>query len=441
MREVIKTSLISILCVVTTMAANAAPTVRSIGGTGTYDSAASAANANVSSRAGSLRSTGGYIRPTATLSTSGTPVTATNTATTGTTTGGSVATGGGTTGRVASTPRLSIGKYVGAPKSVSTSAAVGNDLTQRVEKLEGDVASLETDKQDALQDSTYITIQKDELILNLDKIKQDLDIQEDRDIDFKDDDTGLYWHYVDEGDETWREVITWDVLRSKLDFESVDSTINTRVGDLRTEIENELKKKVDKFQGDDPNLVGKALVVDANGYVQPTGEFAKVGDVYNKTDVYTKSEVQTIIDSINDTIVTEDDLKKKVDVFQGDDPNLVGMAMVVNRNGNLEPTGDFVLAGELDNVVENYQLDDLGELAYLDRVGTAQINAKAVTPSKLADDVSNTLDQVNAWQDWWNNNKPGEGDYVMSVQADGTRQWFRIVTAENAGEFEISIEP
>ena len=67
MRERIKISLLSILCVAAAATANAAPTVRTINGT--YDSAAAAAAGTTSSRAGSLR-TGGYIRPTATVSTS-----------------------------------------------------------------------------------------------------------------------------------------------------------------------------------------------------------------------------------------------------------------------------------------------------------------------------------------------------------------------------------
>lgn len=441
MRERIKISLLSILCVAATATANAAPTVRTINGT--YDSAAAAAAGTTSSRAGSLR-TGGYIRPTATVSTSSATPRAnpTTSVTTGTaSSGGSVSTGGGTVGRVASTPRLSIGKYVGAPKSISSSGGgASSDLLQRVEKLEGDVEL----KQNALSDSTYITVSNDELVLDLDKIKQDLELQngtDGREIEMGTNDEGLLWRYV--GDTDWQTLISWSTISEKLDFAGIETSIATAVANLRTELMAELDKKLDKNQGTGENgeLIGRAMVVGEDGIVRPTGDFA------NKDDVYTKTQVDNKITEINETIVTTGDLDKKVDIHQGDDPNLIGMAMVVNSDGDLEPTGDFVTAGELDNLIEAYDLDNFGQLAYMDSVGSAQINANAVnteelaagavTRAKLASDIVDSLDDVQwiqKWEDWWNENKPGEGDYVMSVQADGTRQWFRVITADDIVE-------
>lgn len=441
MRERIKTSLLSILCVAAAATANAAPTVRTINGT--YDSAAAAAAGTTSSRAGSLR-TGGYIRPTATVSTSSATPRAnpTTSVTTGTaSSGGSVSTGGGTIGRVASTPRLSIGKYVGAPKSISSSGGgASSDLLQRVEKLEGDVEL----KQNALSDSTYITVSNDELVLDLDKIKQDLELQngtDGREIEMGTNDEGLLWRYV--GDTDWQTLISWSTISEKLDFAGIETSIATAVANLRTELMAELDKKLDKNQGTGENgeLIGRAMVVGEDGIVRPTGDFA------NKDDVYTKTQVDNKITEINETIVTTGDLDKKVDIHQGDDPNLIGMAMVVNSSGDLEPTGDFVTAGELDNLIEAYDLDGFGQLAYMDSVGSAQINANAVnteeltdgavTRAKLASDIVDSLDDVQwvqKWEDWWNENKPGEGDYVMSVQADGTRQWFRVITADDIVE-------
>ena len=441
MRERIKISLLSILCMATTATANAAPTVRTINGT--YDSAAAAAAGTTSSRAGSLR-TGGYIRPTATVSTSSATPRAnpTTSVTTGTaSSGGSVSSGGGTVGRIASTPRLSIGKYVGAPKSISSSGGgASSDLLQRVEKLEGDVEL----KQNALSDSTYITVSNDELVLDLDKIKQDLELQngtDGREIEMGTNDEGLLWRYV--GDTDWQTLISWSTISEKLDFAGIETSIATAVANLRTELMAELDKKLDKNQGTGENgeLIGRAMVVGEDGIVRPTGDFA------NKDDVYTKTQVDNKITEINETIVTTGDLDKKVDIHQGDDPNLIGMAMVVNSNGDLEPTGDFVTAGELDNLIEAYDLDNFGQLAYMDSVGPAQINANAVnteelaagavTRAKLAAEIVESLDKIQwiqKWEDWWNENKPGEGDYVMSVQADGTRQWFRVITADDIVE-------
>ena len=445
MREKIKTSLLSILCVVaTTATANAAPTVRTINGT--YDSAAAAAAGTTSSRAGSLR-TGGYIRPTATVSTSSATPRAnpTTSVTTGTaSSGGSVSTGGGTVGRVASTPRLSIGKYVGAPKSISSSGGgASSDLLQRVEKLEGDVEL----KQNALSDSTYITVSNDELVLDLDKIKQDLELQngtDGREIEMGTNDEGLLWRYV--GDTDWQTLISWSTISEKLDFAGIETSIATAVANLRTELMGELDKKLDIHQGtgESGELIGTTMVIDGNGDLKPGG------GPYIPANQGSANQGKALIVNESGIVEAKDidlDTTGMVPIHQGDDPNLIGMAMVVNGDGDLEPTGDFVTAGELDNLIEAYDLDDFGQLAYMDSVGSEQINANAVnteelaagavTRAKLASDIVDSLDDVQwvqKWEDWWNENKPGEGDYVMSVQADGTRQWFRVITADDIVE-------
>ncbi|MBQ6735885.1 MAG: hypothetical protein IJQ90_00140 [Alphaproteobacteria bacterium] len=404
MREGIKTSLISILCVAFASVANAAPTVRVVGGNGTYDSAASATAA----RAGSLRATGGFVRPTASVSGTTTNTVATPT-TSATTTGGAVSTGGATVGRVASSPRLSIGKYIGAPKSVSTSGGTGSDLTGRVEQLETDVSALQTDKQDALQDSTYITIQGDELILDLERIKEDLEIgdgNDGREVEMGTNDDGLLWRYV--GDTEWTTLITWDAISEKLDFDGIDETITERITDLRTEIMAELETKVDKDQGIDN--AGRVLAIGADGMVTPSDNF------------YSKTEIDEQIENINNSIVTTDDLDTKLDKDQGIDN--ANKPLVVGADGIVVPSDiEFATTADLDN---------LGDLAYENTVSTPFIDNGAVERSKLATDITNTLDQVTAWENWWNENKPGEGDYVMSVTADGTRQWFRVITADES---------
>jgi len=467
MREGIKTSLLSILCVVATAAANAAPTVRTIGGTsaGTYSSAADAAASTATSRAGSLRATGGFVRPTTASSISGTTSHTTPGATattTSTATGGSVASGTGTVGRVASTPRLSIGKYINAPKSVSSSAAATNDLTSRVEKLETDMPG----KQDALSDTTYITVAGDELILNVEKIKEDLEITngtDGREIEMGTNDDGLLWRYV--GDSEWQTppLVTWAELSEKLNVDDMNTRVSDSITELRTEIMGELDKKLDKEQGTGENgeLVGRAMVIGSDGFLHPTGDFA------NKDDVYTKTQVDSKITEINETIVTSDDLDKKVDIHQGDDPNLIGMAMVVNSNGDLEPTGDFVTAGELDNLIENYELDNFGQLAYMDSVGSAQINANAVKTeelanaavttekladaaverAKLANDITKTLTGAEFWEQWWNEHREEleSGDYVVAVtpntNASNPPQLFRVITADEDNTDDTPTEP
>lgn len=397
MREGIKTSLLSILCVAATAAASAAPAVRTIGGTGTYESAASAANATATSRAGSLRATGGFVRPMASVSTgAATTATPTTTTTATATMGGSVSTGGATVGRVASTPRLSIGKYIGAPKSISSSGGAGSDLTNRVEQLETTVVRLDNDKQDALQDSTYITIQGDELVLDLERIREDLEITDGtdgREVEMGTDDNGLLWRYV--GDTEWETLITWDDISEKLDFDGIDQTINQSITNLRTEMLAELDKKVDKDQGTEN--AGKALIVNDQGIVEASDQF-----------------------------VTPTDLDTKVDKNQGTDN--AGRVMVVNDEGVVTPSEiEFATTDDLDN---------LGALAYKDTVSTDDIDNKAVERAKLADNIVKQLDGVQFWEDWWiaHQDELASGDYVVAVQP-GTRmpQLFRIITADDEG--------
>ena len=358
MREGIKTSLLSILCVVAAAAANAAPTVRTIGGTGTYDSAAAATAA---SRAGSLRSTGGMVRTnisssgtalgSATAPVSGASVT-NSSASSSSTTGGAVSTGGTTIGRVASAPRLSIGKYVGAPKSISSSSPSPSDLDTRLDKLERDVGKLETDKQDVLRDTTYITVQGDELILEVEKIREDLDLQDGREVEVDaDNDIGVRTRYIardGEDQEPWETLITWDELREKLNLDNMDQNITERITELRTEIMADLDTKLDKDQG--AENAGRAMVVGADGIVVPSDvEFATTDD-----------------------------------------------------------------------------LDNLGALAYLDRVDTDQIDDGAVERAKLAAEISEVID----WIDWWRQNAPSDGSYVLSIDENGNKQWFRVITAD-----------
>lgn len=104
---------LAIFSIIFVATANAAPSVRTLGGAGTYNgtaSAASAAKIGGVARAGSLRVTtkGG---------------TATNVSTKANTS----ATKSATRGRTAAAPRLSIGKYLGHGTSVSGGASIKSD--------------------------------------------------------------------------------------------------------------------------------------------------------------------------------------------------------------------------------------------------------------------------------------------------------------------------
>ena len=408
MREGIKTSLLSILCVAATSVAFAAPTVRMVGGNGTYESAAAATAA---SRAGSLRATGGYIRPTAT--TGGATLSAATT--TAATTGTATTAGGTATNRVASSPRLSIGKYIGAPKSISSSGAgTGNDLSARVKQLEDDYNRLDgvvDGKQDALQDSTYITVQGDEIILNLDKVREDLNIEpgSDREIEFSDNETGLYWNYVD--DATDHEVITWAELRERLGTGDVDEKISDAIDDIKEEI-------AAKYVPLDQTAAnaGKVLVVNDDGIVTPTEI-----DIPSADNFYTKDDVDDIVDDLSDDV--DDKLKLKLDKNVGD-AGQEGDVMVVDAAGNIVPqtieipTADnFYTKDDVDDIVDELAEDIAGEYVPLDQTeanaGKVLVvgNDGIVVPSELDIDASGKLDK--------NVGTTGEPGDIMVVDDNG----------------------
>ena len=362
MREGIKTSLLSLVfAAAVSTGAGAAPTVRTIGGAGTYTSAADAATTNTttSSRAGTLRSTGGFVRPSVSVSSAATSTDATG-ATGGT---GSVSSGTTTIGRVASAPRLSIGKYIGAPKSISsTPSSTGNDLTARVEKLETDVAGLETSKQDVLSGSDYIIIANDEVVLDVDKLKEDLELAggpgtDGREVEMGTNDDGLLWRYV--GETEWRVLITWDAIREKLDFSGIENSLTQNITNLKNELQADLDGKLDKDQGE--SNAGKVLMVGTDGIVAPA----------------------------------------------------------------TMPAGG-VGEEDLDAVWDH--LDTLGELAYMNTVDSAHVDDKAVIRAKLADDIASVI----SWIEWWKENVPNDGKkYVLSVDDNGDKQWFQVITPDS----------
>jgi len=402
MRERIKTSLLSLICGAAISAgAVAAPTVRTVGGTGTYTSAASATSA----RSGSIRSvpTTGGLRPS--VSTTATGTSETTSATTG-----SVSNGTGSMARTASSPRLSIGKYIGAPKSVSTSPTGESDLTARVEKLETDVADLETSKQDNMSATGgYIYIEDNDILLDLEALQAAMEsgLKTDRKIVFNPDDTGLQWKY--DGDSEWNPnyVVEWAYIAEKLDI----AGINTKISNVISSLNNKLDKSYDLTEN--PAAGGMALVVNKEtGAIEPTGKFvnAEWSGEESKNKILVTDETGTVKLS-NNEMVSPDDL------------------------GNL---------AFLDE-------SDLGALAWEDTVTTDFIADKAVTRAKMADQIAEIMDWIN----WWKTNvpngvgmdengnivRPGAGSddgyqYVLSMDKYGNAQWFRVITPENAEELD-----
>ncbi len=465
MREGIRTSLISIVCAVAVSGvAHAAASVRSVGGTGTYSSATSATqSATNTARAGSLRATGGYVRPSATVS--GATKNATTTAKTPAT----------STSRSGSGQRLSIGKYVGAPKSISQSGGgSGSDTIreERIENIERQIEQLEAEKQVALKDTRYITISNDEVTLNTDNLIADLELHpgaDGRPVELDADNaTGIKWRYVardGETQESWRDLVSWDVIQQHVDFGDVNSYINTKVENIQTQlntmgeniatinetltdkqsqidninssistINTNLETKLDKNQG--TGAAGKVMMVDATGHITP-------GNV-----VYSTSEVDQLLDSVGD------DLNQKLDKNQGagnagkvlavgDDGDVITQditsAIGVDVAGKVDKAQGTANAGKALQVGTdgNVTLSDapLGNLAYTNNITAAEIADRSITSNKLAEgavtstelaaSITTAITEASMLEKWWKENSPGE-DALLSIDSNGKPQWFLI---------------
>lgn len=239
MKHDLKISRLAIICVLCTAVSGAygASSVRALGGAGTYASASDAAAAGSGGAANSTASVrGGSLRVTPDSGASGTAT--------------SISTSNTTSGRVATSPRLSIGHYLGGGTAVSGGSSLrpsgggssssgggsssGGDtnpdvsgLRQDVDDLMREVEDLHTadsdihESIDILRDETqgklipgadgYIIIEDDnEIFVDVDALQADLNLvagQDGREVELGDDEDNLLWRYVGDSD--------WDILIPK----------------------------------------------------------------------------------------------------------------------------------------------------------------------------------------------------------------------------------
>lgn len=219
MKKDLKISTWAIVCVLcaATSVANAASSVRSLGGAGTYNSAAAASgngNGSVSGvRGGSLR-----VAPTSDKSSTGS---INSSATT-------------TDGRVVTGPRLSIGKYLGGGTSVSGGSSIkrptgdtssgGSGVTPgEASALRRDIENLKNAdvalgdkidrKQDVLTPSAdgFVAIDErtNEITVDIDRVKDAIGTvagQDGREVIIGSNATDLLWKY--DGDTAWQNLIS-----------------------------------------------------------------------------------------------------------------------------------------------------------------------------------------------------------------------------------------
>lgn len=334
MKRDLKTSTLAIICVLCTAAvsgAYGASSVRSLGGAGTYTSASSAAAAGSGSTSSTASVRGGSVRVNPASGVSGTSTT--------------IEAGTTTSGRVATTPRLSIGHYLGGGTSVSGGSSlrpqtpgssgggsstggggsmdpdIASELRQEVDQLHRDMEDLRDaddtitdallDKQDKIYpgEDGYIVIDDmtNEIFVDVDALEGALDLvagQDGREVELGSNDTDLLWRYSGDGDNDWRVLISKSEITGPqgekgepgeaADLEAYSTTeeMNLAISNAITNLANTYVSQTD-FQKLEREVAAKANTVDVNAQLDTK---ANVADVYTKSQVYNKTEIDGMID-------------------------------------------------------------------------------------------------------------------------------------------------
>ena len=319
MKNELKISKLAIICVLCTAVsgAYAASSVRSLGGTGTYSSASSAAAANTSSSGSTSSVRGGSVRVTPSSGVTGTST--------------KVEAGTTTSGRVATTPRLSIGQYLGGTTSVSGGSSlrpqtpstggssggidpdVAAGLRQEVDQLQRDVESLRDaddslsdqllDKQDLLtsrDDLVEIDQSSKEIFINTDNLAEAISekLPSTRPVEIGSDGAYIQWRY--EGDAQWNNIVSLDELKGPKgdpgESVSVDEVVNAVEDELQTAVNDAVNAVVKTAVADEiknadlvtgADLAGLATTEQLNTKADKATTLAGYGirDAYKDTEV------------------------------------------------------------------------------------------------------------------------------------------------------------
>ena len=319
MKNELKISKLAIICVLCTAVsgAYAASSVRSLGGTGTYSSASSAAAANTSSSGSTSSVRGGSVRVTPSSGVTGTST--------------KVEAGTTTSGSVATTPRLSIGQYLGGTTSVSGGSSlrpqtpstggssggidpdVAAGLRQEVDQLQRDVESLRDaddsfsdqllDKQDLLtsrDDLVEIDQSSKEIFINTDNLAEAISekLPSTRPVEIGSDGAYIQWRY--EGDAQWNNIVSLDELKGPKgdpgESVSVDEVVNAVEDELQTAVNDAVNAVVKTAVADEiknadlvtgADLAGLATTEQLNTKADKATTLAGYGirDAYKDTEV------------------------------------------------------------------------------------------------------------------------------------------------------------
>ena len=451
MKHDLKISRLAVICVLcaTVSGAYGASSVRSLGGSGTYTSAAAAAADGNSGGASSVR--GGSLRVSPSSNVSGTTT--------------SISTGNTTSGRVATSPRLSIGHYLTGGTSVSGGSSIrpitpggsstsgggsssggdGGDVdlsgvNQRLDALESDVDSL-FDSRDSIDESItdlwsgkqdiltandgLIEIDSDNVIyINTENLADAMkDAGFSADVDFR-----VNEGYIEYWDGTaWDQLIALDDLRGPQgepgESVTVDEVINGIEDDLQAAVNAAVADAVQTAVADEianADLVTNTELTTAlGGYA--TGEDlerglqakANAADVYTKAEVYNKTEVDTKISDATSDIVGSEEIEQ----FKDD---VAGLKATVGdaNSGLVKSVND--LSGAVTAL--DGEMDTVSQLA-----GSA-----AVTATAAASDAASALSGLD--------NKADKSELANYVTNDALTQKGYVTSNEVSGQIATATE-
>lgn len=321
MKKKLKISRLAIICVLCTAVSGAygASSVRSLGGSGTYSSASDAAAANSGSVGSTAAVRGGSVRVTPSSGVSGTSTT--------------INAGTTTSGRVATTPRLSIGHYLGGGTSVSGGSSLRpqtpstgggsmnpgesggasgwqdavDELWDEIDGLyaaDTDISDQLQNKQDVLTASDgLITIENGEIFIETDNLAGAIEdkLGTSRQIELGVDGGYVVWRYA--GDADWQNLVALDDLRGPQgeagESVTVEDVINGIEDDLQAAVNTAVSAAV-AAEIEKADLVTNTELEKFATDVVERGLQAKANaaDVYTKAEVYNKTEVDSKVADI-----------------------------------------------------------------------------------------------------------------------------------------------
>ena len=320
--KISRLAIVCVLCAVTASGAYAASSVRSLGGSGTYTSASSAASAGSAGATTAVR--GGSLRVTPSSGQSGSSTT--------------ISAGSTTSGRVATSPRLSIGQYLGGATSISGGGSslrpgtgsgssgggsssgggmdpdVAGEVLTAIDDIRRDVDALfdaDTNLQDqvsAKQDMLYpaadgfiiIDDSTNEIFVDVDALQGALETvagEDGREVELGSNETDLLWRYV--GDPGWETLISKAEITgpqgekgepgeaANLDAYSTTEQMNAAIGNAIAALADVYATKAD-VDALEREVAAKANTQYVNDEL---AKKANSADVYTKAEVYNKTEV------------------------------------------------------------------------------------------------------------------------------------------------------